>query len=242
MNIEWLLIPTISGYWFLFRNYSTHYRVQRASGNHVFFQSAFVGILLLILARLIVLVVSACIGVDLDTTTHWQHLAPFPYSATALCCLALGISLPPLRNAFTTKEDAVTKYFLDRGLLTEVLFTTSMGEQKLVEITLSNRKSYIGLISEFGISPQGDSDVCLIPMASGYRDEKTLELVLTSQYAALIDDVLSRRDEFPQLDLIDFEVTLSMNDILSARIFDFEVYETYQNMHQGSATNGTVSS
>lgn len=225
MGIEWFLIPTLSGYWFLTHLNLTRYRILRDSGYHIFFGSAFTGGILVIFARILTFSLNECF---VNYIKIWEALAPFPYSGTALLSVCLGIGLPPIANFFYSKEKAAKRNALRSGDLIEFLIAKSIQEQKLIAITLRSGKSYIGFARESCISSHGETDVALIPMASGYRDKDSQELKITTYYAAMIEDSLSRDPSLPDLSLEDFEIVFPMAEIISARIFDFEVYEAFQ--------------
>ena len=46
---------------------------------------------------------------------------------------------------------------------------------------------------------RGESDVALIPLASGYRDQETHELVITTNYAPAINEYLDSDPEILDL-------------------------------------------
>ena len=57
-----------------------------------------------------------------------------------------------------------------------MLLAESTERQVFVELTLRRGKSYIGLALNSGLQAHNESDVALIPLASGYRDPDTQEL------------------------------------------------------------------
>ena len=87
----------------------------------------------------------------------------------------------------------------------------------MVELAMENGKSYIGFPLDSGITTSGDSDVSVLPVMSGYRDKDTKDLQITVFY----DDMLSDRDGRP---LEDFMIALPKNQVLSARLFDLDIY------------------
>lgn len=70
------------------------------------------------------------------------------------------------------------------------------------------------------MSAQGDADLSLMPLASGYRHKDTQQLVITTHYASAIENFHG--------DLEDFRVVLPRAEITSARIFHPEVYRDLQ--------------
>ena len=75
---------------------------------------------------------------------------------------------------------------------------------------------------------RGESDVALIPLASGYRDQETHELVITTNYAPAINEYLDSDPEIPDLIHEDFRVVVPASEIVSARIFSPEIYWRFQ--------------
>ena len=90
----------------------------------------------------------------------------------------------------------------------------------LVELSLRSGKSYIGFALQSGIAISGESDISMIPMASGYRNKDTQEPEITTHYAPVI--------EGSELDYTDFQVIIPKSEIVSARLFDPELYQRFQ--------------
>lgn len=67
-------------------------------------------------------------------------------------------------------------------------------------------------------------DVALIPIASGYRDKDSRDLIMTTNYGPAISEQLSIRD-IRELD--DLKVAFPMRDVVSARLFDQELYASF---------------
>ena len=88
----------------------------------------------------------------------------------------------------------------------------------LVELTLETGKSYVGLVLESGISTPSESDVSIVPIFSGYRDDEQ-QLQLTTSYMDAILKV-PPKDDF----LYEFELVLSKSQIASARRFDVAIF------------------
>ena len=77
--------------------------------------------------------------------------------------------LPIIGNQFYGEEKAARRAATESGDLIELLTAKSIDDQRLIELSLRSGKSYIGFALESGITRQGESDIALIPMASGYR-------------------------------------------------------------------------
>lgn len=225
MGLGWFLIPTLGGYWFLTHLHFTSYGALRDSGYHVFFRAAIAGGVLAAIARAIVL----CLNHHFPQVSEtWQSYALFPYSGTAALSVLLGFVLPLAGNQFYSQEKAARRMARESGDLIELLISESIEEQKVVEISLRSGKSYIGFALESGITRQGESDIALIPIASGYRNKDTQELEITNDYARVILESLDDPSPSPSLVYKDFQIVIPMSEIVSARIFYFEVYQQFQ--------------
>ena len=108
----------------------------------------------------------------------------------------------------------------------ELLITESLEKSLPVEFSLSNSKCYIGLVVESQFSRKRESDLVLVPIASGYRDKNNCELVLTTNYTPII---LEFMENYPgQYEYDDFRIVIRMSELTSAHFFHPEVYERFQ--------------
>lgn len=221
MGLGLLLIPAIGGYWFLTHFNYTRYRAARESGYHLLFRSAFAGLALFALAYGIVLLLDSLLP---QLGDRWDSYIPIPYSAPAVLSVLLGVLLPGVANRFFDEEMAARKVALDSGDFLELLIADSIADQKLVELSLRSGKSYIGLGLVCCIGPSDQSDVIIVPMASGYRRKDTQELAITTHYAPVIDQALDSLG----LSYQDFRIVIPMSEIVSARLFFPKAYQLFQ--------------
>ena len=105
------------------------------------------------------------------------------------------------------------------GDIIECILQRAVEEVRMVELAMENGKCYVGFPLDSGITTSGDSDVSVLPIMSGYRDKDTKDLRITVHYA----NVLSARKG---RSLEDFLVALPKDQVLSARLFDLDVYLT----------------
>ena len=225
MGLGLLLIPTLGGYWFLANLYLTRYSMLRDSGYHVLFKSAIAGCLLVVVARLIVV---SLLNPYLPYVGEvWKSYVPFDYSGTVALSLLLGPLLPIVINRLYGAEKAAQRTAISNGDLIELLISESIEREEFVEISLRSGKSYIGVALVSGIASHGESDIALIPVASGYRKEDTHELEITTNYAPVLWEFLEKHGS-SGLVYEDFRVVIPMSEIVSARIFDPDVYELFQ--------------
>lgn len=216
MGLGWLLVPALGGYWFLTHAHVTRFSAHRQSGYHLVFRSGTVGGVLVVLAHTVVLCVEStlpCVG------EAWRQLVPFNYSGTFLLSAALGMTLPPICNAFYSEEKAAARAAAEAGDLVELLMAESIRDRKLVEVSLNSSKVYVGYALDVEPPVRGESDIAIIPLWSGYRDKDTCELTITISYAPLIKRHLSHPSA-----LRSFRVVIPKSEIVTARFFDMDMY------------------
>ena len=194
-----LILAAAGGYLFLRYTNWTRYKIHRETGYHLIFLTVAVTAFLYIIAY--------------NITGR---------STAIFTTFLLGVVLPPLINLIGSVFDFNKLYFTKRAALQsgsyiEAIFTEAFTstELKLVEITLKNRKTYVGIVyNQELVEPQiRRSAVALIPVASGYRDKDTLELEFTTTYFSVLEDPEKYKD---------WEVAVPMSEIVSARIFNLD--------------------
>lgn len=222
MGLGLFLIPVVSGYWFLTHLYFTRYGALRDSGYHVFFRAVIAGVMLAVIAHSIIFVLNPCFP---KLSALWSKFIPMSYSGTAMLTFLLAIVLPCIGNQFYDKEKSAQQAAKDSGDLIELLIAESIEDQRLIELSLRSGKSYIGFALESGITRQGESDIALVPIASGYRNKDTHELEITTNYASVVRESLEKMSD---LALNDFRIVLPIAEIISARVFHPEAYERFR--------------
>ena len=218
MNLGLFLLPVLGGYLFLTRAYLTRYGTIRDSGYHLFFRSAAAGLVLILAAHLLLVFLDKCFP---SIREWWKPYLPSEYDDTAILSLALGFVLPFLFNLFHDRKKEAERTAERRGSFIELLISDSRTRRKPVEFSLRSGKLYIGFVRGFsvegGVIQRDESDVALLPIASGYRDNDTKELKITTNYAPVIREWLVRNT--PDTSGSDFEIVFPISEIISARIF-----------------------
>ena len=222
MAIGILLLPAVGGYWFLTHFNYTRFQAVRDSGYHILFRSALVGIVLYCLAA----------GIAFVWRTKWRSTgieylddhSPAPFTVEVILSLALAVALPVLFNLVYWRTEGVKRAARNTGEHIELVIIESVEKVKPIEVSLQNRKVYIGLAVDTGVGSSPDADVAMVPMYSGYRDEDTLDLRITMNY----DPVISRNLEAnPSQERVDFRIVFPMSEIVSVRLFDEGVYDDF---------------
>ena len=221
MGLGLLLVPALAGYLFLSWFNATRYSLPRETGYHVVFQSALAGVLLFLFARLVVVLAGTFAPAVAEC---WKIVVPLDYSGTAAGTFILAAILPLILNKLSRFDrfKAQQKAAEAAGDQISLIIDQAMLQGRLVELSLASGKSYVGSPIQGTFGHRDGGDVALIPIASGYRDTDSRDLVMTTNYAPAINEQLSVRG------LDDLKVAFPMRDIVSARLFDQELYASFQ--------------
>lgn len=151
--------------------------------------------------------------------TPWQSalqgfsamLWPSPYGGTALGAFALALLTAEL-TAHYLKTQRVTRWVIKNfaGDMVKLLYE-SMLQLKPVSLTLDTRKFYIGFVQEIPSLDPSKAFVRLLPMLSGYREEKALTFQFTTPYNAALEQAADKND---------FVIVIPLQAIKSANLFD----------------------
>ena len=220
MGLGLLLVPALAGYLFLKWFNGTRYSLPRETGYHVVFQSAIAGVALFFVARLIVVPAATYAPAFAES---WKTIVPIDYAGTAAGTFLLAAILPWILNKLSRFDrfEARQKAAEAAGDQISLIIDQAMLEGRFVELSLANRKSYVGSPVQGTFGHRDAGDVALIPIASGYRDKDSRDLVITTNYAPAIEDQLS------ELALDDLKVAFPMRDVVSARLFDQNLYASF---------------
>ena len=226
MGLGLLLVPALAGYLFLSWFNATRYSLPRESGYHVVFRSAIAGVFLFFIARLLVLLANALTPV---IGSCWKAIVPLDYSGTGAVTLILAAFLPLILNRLHRFDQfgAQRKAAVAAGDQISLIIDQAILQIRFVEVSLASGKSYVGSPIQGTFGHRDDGDVAIIPVASGYRDDKTQDLVMTTNYAPTIRGLAGH-------ELADLKVAFPMRDIVSARLFDRALYVSFQGTPAGS--------
>lgn len=196
----------------------TRYWLLRQQGYWILFPVLSAGALLLLCGVVIEAVVTSRFGVSWLLAWPASYSGPFVplHAQFALALAFIGPFCTNLINGGAQRRGAAGR----AGDLIEVLLQDAFEENALVEVTLANRKCYIGLPFDSGVSTPKDADISLVPFISGYRDERTLSLKITTFYASALREVIER-GQSPEDEL---QVVVPKDQIMSARKFDMDRY------------------
>lgn len=219
MGLGLLLVPALAGYLFLRWFNGTRYALPRETGYHVVFQSAIAGVILFFLARVMVVLADRLAPAMGE---WWGAVVPLDYSGTAAGTFVLAVLVPLVLNRLPRfhRSDARQRAAEGAGDQISLIIDRAMLRGSLVELSLSSGKSYVGSPIQGTFGHRDSGDVALVLVASGYRDESTRELVMTTNYAPVIDEWIDRP-------LGDLTVAFPMRDVVSVRLFNQELYALF---------------
>ncbi len=157
----------------------------------------------------------------------WEAYTVAPYSAEVMLSLLLGLVGPLVLNLFNSDTDGAWRAARRSGDHIELIIAESIAEWEVIELSLRNRKSYVGWAIESGLGGQGQGDIVIIPAYSGYRDKETLQLIFTTQYGQIAKYRPDVPVEYQYSER--FRLAIPLSEVVSARFFDVEIYDLVNN-------------
>lgn len=224
MPFNLLLFPLVGGYFIITRCEHYKYINQRVDRQVLLFNSALVGIFLLLISFIICTVLT---NVFREQTIYIkENFFPIQerYFGTSLVSFFIALPITYVSNWITRKATALGTAIDRIGNELELLFKLSCTEGQLIQITLKNDKVYVGWV-ELLPKPQGPY-VKIIPATSGYRDEKK-GLHLTINYTHVYSDYI-RKGKIRDIGELQMSLIIKVEEILSASRFDFEIFERFE--------------
>jgi hypothetical protein len=213
------LLPVLAGYIFINLFNLTKFRAQRQDGYRLLIESLFYGVAIFTIARILAIWIDRSYRIMALEQWLRDNGMMYPLAGTTFLAVLIALVLALLCNLVIRAERAkrilVKRH--DNGFLR--LFHRAAAEYRMVSVTLSNRKVYIGYVFRIpNLSPE-EQFVGLLPVVSGYRDKDTLRLVLTTNYGPVLAGTSASKD--------DFEVTFALGSIESANLFDPIAYPLF---------------
>ena len=197
-----LLLAAYAGYWFQTHYHPLRFYAMRASGYHIVSRSAIWGLFLFLPSYLLAVLTSRAVGQWFETAIQNQDLLldetlqetfttaiDTPAHLGAGLALLLGFVAPWFLNPFTSETRWATKAAELRGDFVELLLNEAWTQERDVAVTLQGGKTYIGVPTRSGLLAHEDSDFTLTLLASGFRTSESKELVITTDYKKLTDDL-----------------------------------------------------
>jgi hypothetical protein len=248
-----ILFISLSGYLYLSRSYKWRYRLKDYQGHHLLYRVLQFGISFYFVGTVVFLI------------GHWlTNDSDFFFSSMKLIYPAIErveynfviISFNAIVAAHLYTNHInyqCKKDFSDNVVKTEMYWRfestdsdivkhilESYFNQNLLLISLDNRKCYVCVVNEFNGSNDHSNyeEMTIVPLYSGYRDEKTLSLKNETKYTEVVEAFKTIEDEKIPSDseknikaiqtVKAYKVTLSLSKILTVANFDLQKYKVLQ--------------
>ena len=192
-----LILPLVSGYFFLTRSHLYRYQYRLLDRQRLLLESVIVASVLLILAYIVTLTARQVIPVN--WIEIYEDIRPFPYTGTASLTFLLSLVATYPLNWITNKEDYQKKAIRKHGSALDRIILDAIENPQQLCFSLDNGKVYIGYplyVSDLVNSGM----VTLFPFFSGYRNENQ-EITITTFYEDFYNNLL---DEYPNNDSLEF--------------------------------------
>lgn len=223
------ILPLVGGFVFIKEWEGTRYILPREDGHKLYFRSAYCGLFVCIAAFF-----SLALIVYVAAIIPWRFSSSFAdYSGnlfdlrlvfmTLLASPVLGYVFARFLNIFTDELNYYYTALQDNEF--EYLLVKAMSSDLMVMVTMEDEKVYVGWVYKVSDPAKAERKYfSLIPVMSGCRAEKR-----KVEFTTFYDEVYRRTDdELGHLDVEHFAVVLPAQRMLSARLFDPEAYDSFQ--------------
>jgi hypothetical protein len=223
-----VLLALAGGFLLAYQWERTRYLSLRSEGQQLYLLAAVFAIPLVAVSRFIVWRASHLPKRLVDPVEAAWLAAAGPLYAPALSsfllAFLLGLVVPFVLNARTDRAKLSGEIIDKYGSQLEKFFYETMTHKLPVSVSLPNRKVYVGWAWRVPpLDPRRVDDyaVRLLPVRSGYRHEKTMEMHFTTRY----DEVYRRisSEQITDVELDDFLVVLPVKNIVSVNLYALRV-------------------
>ncbi|BCQ33598.1 hypothetical protein LJN55_04610 [Erwinia rhapontici] len=240
MGTAIFMVLMVCGYWYTSRDLSTRFKIKRSFGWDVYFLVALYGCIFVLqgvlatgLIWLVLLAVSATFNAipSLADGLHHQWQIEFMtwsflgIQAPVVIMLTFAVAFCIYRSSWSGSarldSSGRKKLYkkLSRANGVEGLLFQCMEEGELAWITLKSRRIYIGMIHAASYDNVATANVVLIPMLSGYRDGKSLNLCIEHNYSRWYAEHGITLDSEPKSAMA-FRKVIMLEQIESLSLFD----------------------
>lgn len=227
----WIL-PIISGYYLITTFVYLKYTYQRLTPQQLLLRSIIWGISLFVLVYLLRIIFTVFFPDVPDKIYSYFYtlpITPVPFLLTSLFTFIFTLLVTNILNLFLVwvnyfnRAKPVEKAVDMFGNEVEKLFKDSATKNYLVQLNLKNNKVYIGFIAK--IPPPKQSDYYeLLPVLSGFRDDSTKKLNITTDYSNALNKYQSDLDKYSSFNM---NILVKADQILSARAFDPDIFSEF---------------
>lgn len=241
----------LSGYIFLSNSYIYKFKIPHYQGHHLFYRALFTG-LIIYSASFAVFCLSWPMTKNSSKLFELFDMAFPGINQLSFNMLAMGLSSLLLAWAGALLHNAWNRLKMGRSvqlqcymeatdseLISHVL-ALSYIEPRALLISLSNRKCYVCYPYELK-TPKIVADhqeISIIPIMTGYRDDKDLCLELTTRYEEVIDILKKESNEIERMSKDEYRnmekavelyrIAIPYKEIVSMAYFDLEKYKSFK--------------
>lgn len=227
----WIL-PLLSGYYFLSRYIYKKYKYDRLEPQRLIFDSFIAGTILFLITYIVRIIVSLLFPSLIPNVYNILYKLPiqenqllwtFVFNFVAVISLTKIVNYIYNKNDYFNWKKPVEKAVDDFGDEIEQLFKETAENENLIQVTLKNNKVYVGFV-QYIPPPKESNYLKIIPVISGYRNNKTKKIKFTTDY---YDAILLYQSKEEKYNSFQMDITIKQDEILSANVFDFEVYDEF---------------
>ncbi|MCE0490704.1 hypothetical protein LU196_11665 [Pantoea sp. Mb-10] len=239
MGTAIFMVLMVCGYWYTNRDMSSRLKIKRSFGWDVYFLIALYGCIFVVQGVLatafiwLVLLAASALNnaLALSEAMHarwhvdfmtWSFLgiqAPVVVMLTfaVLFCVYRSNWAGSARLTASRRKDLYQRLSRSNGI--EQLLLQCMEEGELAWVTLKSRRIYIGMIHAATFEYANTANIVIIPMLSGYRDARTLNLAIEHNYSRWYDQHSINFVSEPK-SALDFRKVIMVSQIESLSLFD----------------------
>lgn len=227
------LLALAGGFVFAYRCHYTSYLASRVQGQTLLLLAAAYAVGLLVLSRLTLVIASPICEVPCLSWICglWDTLAG-PLDVPALPTFFGAFLWAPvfawIVNLLYDADKASDRIIREYGGDTEKVLSKYLANVELVYVTLDNRQVYVGWPTFTPGLRRETEDVRILPVLSGYRDEKTLEVDYTTFYADVVDRV--EEGQVEGVDVSDLVVVIPLSRVVSLGPFSLNIPREWFNV------------
>ncbi|MDF7652204.1 hypothetical protein PUG42_27075 [Erwiniaceae bacterium L1_54_3] len=239
MGTAIFMVMMVCGYWYTSRDMSSRLKIKRSIGWDVYFLIALYGCIFVLqgvlataLVWLMLLAASAAnnaFALSHELHAHW-HVEFMTWSflgiqAPVVTMLALAVLFCVYRSNWadsarltvSSRKDLYQRLSRSNGI--EQMLLQCMEEGSLAWVTLKSRRIYIGMIHAATFEYASTANIVLIPMLSGYRDSRTLNLAVEHNYSCWYNQHGINFISAPK-SVLEFRKVIMVDQIESLSLFD----------------------
>ncbi|WOJ92911.1 hypothetical protein R0135_14105 [Congregibacter variabilis] len=228
-----ILIPLISGFWFVHKWKRTSIDSARSDRTRLIFFASIAGLVFAVVSRFFVVVLDQ-LEAFIVVTKWWGEFALFDHSGAAFLTLPLSYLSAICANWMDARSpyEVLVDWIKEHGNGLENFFIEASERANqdgtMVMISLDDNKVYVGWVQQGMREPhEPETFFSVVPALSGYRSPVTKELKFTDNYS---DVIAKLGDGKSNLNDADFKKVIPVDRIASIGFFDPENYYLFEKL------------